>query len=64
MDVGRDRRRLAGLLAALVALIGFALLNGKTQTMIDDINGATVQTLNLVVNNRSKINVQGLQQAG
>src|SRR5687767_1930219 len=52
-----------GLIAALVALIGFALLNGKTQSLIDDINGATVQVMNLVVNNRSKINLGGLQQA-
>ncbi len=48
-----------GLLSALTALIGFALLNGKTQGMIDDINGATVQVMNLVVNNRSKVNIQG-----
>ncbi len=47
-----------GLLAAIVALIGFAILNGKTQKIIDDINGATVQVLNLVVNNRSKVNLQ------
>lgn len=47
-----------GLLAAIVALIGFALLNGKTQKILDDINGATVQVLNLVVNNRSKVNLQ------
>ncbi len=47
-----------GLLAAIVALIGFAVLNGKTQKLIDDINGATVQVLNLVVNNRSKVNLQ------
>jgi biopolymer transport protein ExbB len=53
-----------GLLAAIIALIGFALLNGKTQTLIDDINEATVQVMNLVVNNRSKVNLQGLQQAG
>ena len=52
-----------GLIAALVALIGFAVLNGKTQSLIDDINGATVQVMNLVVNNRSKINLGGLQQA-
>src|SRR5687767_7872445 len=52
-----------GLIAAIVALIGFALLNGKTQSLIDDINGATVQVMNLVVNNRSKINLGGLQQA-
>jgi biopolymer transport protein ExbB len=47
-----------GLLSAIVALIGFALLNGKTQKLIDDINASTVQVLNLVVNNRSKVNLQ------
>ena len=47
-----------GLLAAIVALIGFALLQGKTQNLLDDINGATVQVVNLVVSNRSKINIQ------
>ncbi len=50
-----------GLMSALIALIGFALLNGKTQGLIDDINAATVQVMNLVVNNRSKINLQGMQ---
>ncbi|MGF1465045.1 MAG: MotA/TolQ/ExbB proton channel family protein [Sandaracinaceae bacterium] len=48
-----------GLLAAIIALLGFAVLNGKTQSLLDDINGATVQVMNLVVNNRSKINLQG-----
>jgi biopolymer transport protein ExbB len=52
-----------GLLAAIVALVGFAALNGKTQSLIDDINWATVQVMNLVVNNRSKINLEGVQQA-
>lgn len=48
-----------GLMAAIVALMGFASLNGKTQSLLDDINGATVQVMNLVVNNRSKVNLQG-----
>ena len=52
-----------GLLAAIIALIGFAVLNGKTQSLMDDINGATVQVMNLVVNNRSKINLSGVPQA-
>lgn len=52
-----------GLLAAIIALIGFAVLNGKTQHLLDDINGATVQVVNLVVSNRSKINMTTLQQA-
>jgi biopolymer transport protein ExbB/TolQ len=50
-----------GLMAALIALMGFAALNGKTQGLIDDINSATVQVMNLVVNNRSKVNLQGAQ---
>lgn len=52
-----------GLLAAIVALVGFALLNNKTQTMEDDINEASVTVLNLVVANRQKVNLQGLEQA-
>ena len=52
-----------GLLAAIMALLGFAVLNGKTQSLLDDINGATVQVVNLVVGNRSKINLASLQQA-
>jgi biopolymer transport protein ExbB len=52
-----------GLFAAIIALIGYALLNGRTQKILDDINGATVQVLNLVVNNRSKVNLSGAQAA-
>ena len=44
-----------GLICAIVALIGFATHNTKTQKLLDDINAATVQVVNLVVNNRSKI---------
>ncbi|MDD9936955.1 MAG: MotA/TolQ/ExbB proton channel family protein [Myxococcales bacterium] len=44
-----------GLMAAIIALIGFATHNNKTQKLLDDINAATVQVVNLVVNNRSKI---------
>ncbi len=47
-----------GLMAAIMALIGFAALNNKTQGLLDDINAATVQVVNLVVNNRSKINLE------
>ena len=36
-------------------------LNGKTQGMEDDINEASVQVLNLVVANRQKVNLQGLE---
>jgi len=47
-----------GLMAAIMALVGFAALNNKTQGLLDDINAATVQVVNLVVNNRSKINLE------
>lgn len=46
-----------GLIVALLGLITFALLNGKTQALEDDINEASVQVLNLVVTNRQKVNV-------
>ncbi len=49
-----------GLMSALIALMGFAALNGKTQKVIDDINSASVQVLNLVVANRDKVNVQAV----
>jgi biopolymer transport protein ExbB/TolQ len=51
-----------GLIIAILGLIAFALLNGKTQALVDDINEATVQVLNLVTNNRSKINVAGAKE--
>ena len=53
-----------GLISAIVALMSMAVLNGKTQGLLDDINAATVQVMNLVVNNRSKVNLQGLPAEG
>lgn len=50
-----------GLLSAIAALVGFAVLNGKTQALEDDINEASVQVLNLVVANRQKVNLQGIE---
>jgi len=52
-----------GLIVAIIALIWFAILNGKTQTLEDDINEASVQVLNLVINNRQKVNMSGIPQA-
>jgi biopolymer transport protein ExbB len=46
-----------GLLAAIIGLLGFAVLNGRTQTLEDDINAATVQVVNLIIANREKVNV-------
>jgi len=49
-----------GLIVALIGLIGFAILNGKTQALEDDINEASVQVLNLVVTNRQKVNLSAV----
>ena len=43
-----------GLIVAIIGLIGFAVLNGKTQALEDDINETSVSVLNLIVNNRDK----------
>lgn len=51
-----------GLGTAILGLIGFAILNGKTQAITDDINEGTVHVLNLVTQNRQKINLAGVQQ--
>jgi biopolymer transport protein ExbB len=49
-----------GLCVAIIALLGFAVLNGKTQQLEDDINEASVQVLNLILNNRQKVNMAGV----
>ena len=52
-----------GLIVAIIALIWFAILNGKTQQLEDDINEASVQVLNLIINNRQKVNMAGIPAA-
>ena len=47
-----------GIFTAIVALIGFAVFQGKTQSLLDDINESTVRVLNLVVENRDKMKLQ------
>jgi biopolymer transport protein ExbB/TolQ len=42
-----------GIFTALIGLIGFALLQGKTQALTDDINEVSVQVVNLVTTHRS-----------
>jgi len=44
-----------GLGVAILALLGFSVFQGKTQSLVDDINEGTVRVLNLVVANRDKI---------
>ncbi|MBN2195571.1 MAG: MotA/TolQ/ExbB proton channel family protein [Polyangiaceae bacterium] len=52
-----------GLIAAIISLTGFAIMQTKTQALEDDINEASVSVLNLVVANRQKVNLQGLENA-
>jgi biopolymer transport protein ExbB/TolQ len=51
---------LFGLGVAIFSLLGFAILNGKTQGLEDDINESSVQVLNLILNNRQKVNMSGV----
>lgn len=44
-----------GLIAAIPSLIFYAILQGKTQKMVDDVNEGTVRVLNLIMENRSKL---------
>jgi biopolymer transport protein ExbB/TolQ len=42
-----------GLIVAVPALLAFAVLNGWTQSHLDDINEVSVQVVNLVVGHRN-----------
>jgi biopolymer transport protein ExbB/TolQ len=48
-----------GLGTGILALIFFAVLQGKTQHILDDINEVTVQVVNLVINHRSAMKSGG-----
>jgi biopolymer transport protein ExbB/TolQ len=43
-----------GLIAAIPLLIFFSVLNGRTQSLINDINETSVAVLNLIVQNKEK----------
>ena len=43
----------SGLLAPVPALLAFSILNGWTQTILDDINEVSVQVVNMVVGHRN-----------
>ena len=52
-----------GLGTAITALIAYAVLQGKTQKLGDDINEASVSVLNLIVTNRDKLDLSTLGSA-
>ncbi|HYV46390.1 MAG TPA: MotA/TolQ/ExbB proton channel family protein [Myxococcaceae bacterium] len=43
-----------GLVTAIPALVAFSILNGRTQTLINDINETSVSVLNLIISNKDK----------
>ncbi len=45
---------LFGLLTAIPALVFFSVLNGRTQSLINDINETSVAVLNLIISNKDK----------
>jgi biopolymer transport protein ExbB len=47
-----------GIFTAVIGLIAYAVYQGKTQALLDDINESTVRVLNLVVENRDKMKFQ------
>lgn len=53
-----------GLVVAIMALLSYSLLQGRTQHMLDDINESSVGLLNLVVANKDKMKIpDGLENA-
>lgn len=44
-----------GLMVAIPSLIAFAVLNGRTQQIVDELHETAVAVMNLVVNNRDKL---------
>ena len=44
-----------GLLTAIPSLVFYAILQGKTQTLIDDVNESTVRVVNLIAEHRDKL---------
>ncbi len=53
-----------GLLVSIPALLAFAVLQGRTQHMLDDINETSVGLLNLVVANKDKMKIPANLEAG
>jgi biopolymer transport protein ExbB/TolQ len=44
-----------GIFTSLIGLLGYALLQGKTTRVVDDINEVTVQVVNLVTSHRAQM---------
>jgi len=51
-----------GLAVAIPILVGFSVLQGRTQALSDDINAAVASTVNLVMRNKDKLNVSAIEE--
>jgi len=47
-----------GLMTGIISLLGFSVLNGRTQSLMDDLSEATVYLMNLAVGNRKAMKLQ------
>lgn len=52
-----------GLLTAIPALVAFSILQGRTQSLINDLNETSVAVLNLVVSNKDKFRTDRMPSA-
>ena len=53
-----------GLFTAIPSLIAFSVLNGRTQSLINDINETSVSVLNLIISNKDKFKNASLPRGG
>jgi biopolymer transport protein ExbB len=49
-----------GLMTAIPPLVVYSLLQGRTQSLSDDINGSVASTINMVMRNKDKLNVTAM----
>ncbi len=50
-----------GLITAIPPLVVFSLLGGRTQALSDDIQASVASTINMVLRNKDKLNVAGIE---
>jgi biopolymer transport protein ExbB len=53
-----------GLIVAIPPLVLFSMLQGRTQQLSDEINGAVASTINMVMRNKDKLNVSAIEEQG
>jgi biopolymer transport protein ExbB/TolQ len=51
-----------GLITAIPPLVIYSLLQGRTQALSDDVNGAVASTINMVMRNKDKLNVGAVEE--